>query len=178
MSHGLHRHRAQNRQDGAALITALVFLVALTLLTLASLGTSLLQLRMSGNEESTMKARQSVQAVIDNIIDNASTNFTITGDVGYTNCTSNVSGCNATGVALTGTTFDSASSTKITRVTEEASVRGYSTSLYRGASFAVEAKYDKASLGQGKAVTTQGYVRVYPCVAQCGGGAPTSSAHN
>ena len=57
-------------------------------------------------------------------------------------------------------------------------MRGYSTSLYRGASFAVEAKYDKASLGQGKAVTTQGYVRVYPCVAQCGGGAPTSSAHN
>ena len=168
MSHGLHRHRAQNRQDGAALITALVFLVALTLLTLASLGTSLLQLRMSGNEESTMKARQATQAVIDNVIDNASTNFTVTGDVGYT----------TTGVALTGTTFDSASSAKITRITGETSVRGYSTSLYRGASFAVEAKYDKASLGQGKAVTTQGYVRVYPCVAQCGGGAPTSSAHN
>lgn len=178
MSHGLHRHRAQNRQDGAALITALVFLVALTVLTLASLGTSLLQLRMSGNEESTMKARQSAQAVTDNVVDNASTNFTVTGTVGYTNCTSNISGCNATGVSLTGTTFDSAYSAKITRVTEEAPVRGYSASLYRGATFAVEAKYDKASLGQGKAVTTLGYVRVYPCIAQCGSGAPGSSAHN
>ncbi|MBI3575496.1 MAG: hypothetical protein HY083_07585 [Gammaproteobacteria bacterium] len=168
MSHGLHGHRAQNRQHGAALITALVLLVALTVLTLASLGTSLLQLRMSGNEESTMKARQATQAVIDNVIDNASTNFTVTGDIGYT----------TTGVALTGTTFDSASSAKITRITKETSVTGYDTSLYRGASFAVEAKYDKSSLGQGKAVTTQGYMRVYPCVAQCGGGAPASSAHN
>jgi type IV pilus assembly protein PilX len=87
----------RSSQQGAALLTALIMLIAVTLLSLASLGTSMMELRMSGNEESSMQAFQSAQAAVDALIDQdektpltAFKNFAVTGSLGYTQCSGNV----------------------------------------------------------------------------------------
>lgn len=87
----------RSSQQGAALLTALIMLIAVTLLSLASLGTSMMELRMSGNEESSMQAFQSAQAAVDALIDQdekspltAFKNFAVTGSLGYTQCSNNV----------------------------------------------------------------------------------------
>lgn len=86
----------RSSQQGAALLTALIMLIAVTLLSLASLGTSMMELRMSGNEESSMQAFQSAQAAVDAVIDQDEKspdttvkNFAVVGTLGYTKCTPN-----------------------------------------------------------------------------------------
>lgn len=169
---------APARQRGAALFMALIILAALTIVSLAALATSLVELRMSGNTESAMKALQAAQSAVENVIDNADQNFAVTGDVGNTNCTSNVSGCTANNVTLNSAVFDNANRVKITRQSAETTVPGYSVDKFRGAGFAVESVFDKASVGQGKSTLTQGYVRIFPCGGQCGGNQPTSATSN
>lgn len=90
-------------------------LIAVTLLSLASLGTSMMELRMSGNEESSMQAFQSAQAAVDAVIDQdektpatAPKNFAVVGPLGYTKCSPNIpigtpgypTGCQDTSIAL------------------------------------------------------------------------------
>jgi FlaG/FlaF family flagellin (archaellin) len=160
-------------QRGASLFTALIILVALTLLTLASLSTSLLQLRMSSNEESKAAAFQSAQASIDNIIntdyiarqplslDYSKQYFKIAGAIGHAQCTPNWSGgtCNTSIVTLT-SPLDSASSgpnkAKIVRLTDPISTRN--TKCPKAATFQIESVYDRSALGHGKSELIQGYI--------------------
>lgn len=105
----------RSAQQGAALLTALIMLIAVTLLSLASLGTSMMELRMSGNEESSMLAFQSAQAAVDAVIDQdekspstAIKNFAVVGALGYTKCSPNTpvgtpgypASCQATDITL------------------------------------------------------------------------------
>lgn len=87
---------SRSSQQGATLLTALIMLIAVTLLSLASLGTSMMELRMSGNEESSMQAFQSAQAAVDALIDQDEKspdttikNFAVVGSLGYTKCSPN-----------------------------------------------------------------------------------------
>lgn len=160
------------------MITALIILVVLTLISLASLGTSLLELRMASNEESTMKALQSAQAGIDHVIEKAEQNFIIAGNIGHTNCTTNKTGCNENNVALPTPPLDDGSAVVIKRVSEEGCVPNTSCKDMKGATYSITSTFDKSTLGLGKAELVQGYVKMFPCVSQCFNNTPITTAHN
>ena len=61
---------AGNRQRGAILVVALMFLIAITLLTLSSMRASNIGLYMAQNEESRIAAEQAAQALADAIVAN------------------------------------------------------------------------------------------------------------
>ena len=56
------------RQDGAILVISLVILVAITLLTISSMRSSNIGLRMAQNEESRIAAVQGAQALAEPVI--------------------------------------------------------------------------------------------------------------
>ncbi|HET7797678.1 MAG TPA: PilX N-terminal domain-containing pilus assembly protein, partial [Nevskia sp.] len=60
-------HGSPRRQQGAALATALLILIVLTLLGLAAMRGSRLELRLSQNAESRVNALQSAQAIADGV---------------------------------------------------------------------------------------------------------------
>lgn len=168
-------------QRGAALFTALIMLIALTIISLASLGTSLLELRMANNTEAGISAFQSAQSAIDNVIFNDTANFVITGDLNNTNCTTNADGtCDARNVELP-VPFVSNNQVTITRTSDSGCPPAdleTSCSKSKAASFDIYSKYDRSALGQGRAELNQGYVKLFPCVAgNCGTNTETA-LHN
>ena len=81
------------RQDGAILVISLVILIAITLLTISSMRSSNIGLRMAQNEESRVAAAQGAQALADAIVSDPNTTPVIGGS-GFTICTAGESGCN------------------------------------------------------------------------------------
>ena len=81
------------RQDGAILVISLVILIAITLLTISSMRSSNIGLRMAQNEESRVAAAQGAQALADAIVSDPKTTPVIGGS-GFTICTAGESGCN------------------------------------------------------------------------------------
>ena len=59
----------RKRQSGAILVIALVFLIAITLLTTSSMRSSNMGLLMAQNEEARVAADQAAQALADVIVD-------------------------------------------------------------------------------------------------------------
>ncbi len=80
-------------QDGAILIISLVILIAISLLTISSLRSSNIGLRMAQNEESRIAAEQGAQALADAIVSDPQTT-PVVGGSGFTFCTPGESGCN------------------------------------------------------------------------------------
>jgi len=156
-------------QRGAALFVALILLMAITLVSLASLSTSLLELRMSNNTEAGVSAFEYAQSAMDDVISNGSTNFLVTGVNGETNCTASYpTACTYNNVVLP-SPFDNAAANqlKITRTSDSGCpprIPNYETSCdkSKAASFTVDSLYDRSALGQGKAQVLQGYVKVFP----------------
>jgi Tfp pilus assembly protein PilX len=171
-------HRTQR---GAALLTALILLVALTIISLASLGTSLLELRMANNTESGISAFQSAQSAIESIIHDGSANMIVAGVVGHTNCTTGLS-CNENNVSLP-EPFDNFGSIKITRTTDSSCpprIPGSEVSCAwsKAAGFEINSKYDRSSLGQGQAELNQGYIKLYPTTPGGSSNEPETALHN
>lgn len=167
------------RQRGAALFTSLIMLIALTLLALASLGTSLLELRMSGNEEMAMSAFQSAQAGVDVVLNDALAEepqiVLARGTRGTTNCY-NIAGCTYTipSNLIPAPVNSNYSKISITQTDERGPAprsRRYATStkLFSAAYFEVESIFDKSAIGQGKAGAVEGFLQLLP-------GSPTSDA--
>ncbi len=75
--------RTTHRQHGAALATALFFLVILTLLGLAAMRAGNVDLRLSQNEVSRMDALQSAQTALDSVWKQSNTVMTILPGSGY-----------------------------------------------------------------------------------------------
>jgi hypothetical protein len=88
-------------QRGTVLVVSLVLLVGVTLVSLSSINTGMMELIMSGNEEARMTAFQKAQAGVESVIANES-NFTVVGLVGNSNCTASKSGetCSQTGLSF------------------------------------------------------------------------------
>ena len=80
------------RQGGAILIVTMVFLVAISLLTVSSMQASNIGLFMAQNEESRIAAEQGAQALADAIFSDPSATPVI-GGAGFTICTAGESGC-------------------------------------------------------------------------------------
>lgn len=173
-------------QRGAALFTALIMMIALSLVALASLSTGLLELRMSGNEEMAMSAFQSAQAGVDVIVNDAlsSQQFSVaSGGRGATNCYNWPDACTSTIAAssLPAPVNTTDYQIKITQVVASGAPppsRLFPTSarLFSAASFEVESRFDRSSVGRGKAVAAQGYFQLLPLPP--GGIPPTPQTGN
>lgn len=75
------------RQSGAALATALFFLVIITILGLAAMKAGQTDLRLALNEESRMTAAQSAQSLLDALLKGSSSNLLVQQGSGYVqNC--------------------------------------------------------------------------------------------
>ena len=79
----MNTHR--EKQQGAALIVALLFLLLITLVATTGAENSTLQLQMAGNEQSRVEALQQNMAVLDAIIDDPD-NTPVVGGVGFKIC--------------------------------------------------------------------------------------------
>jgi Tfp pilus assembly protein PilV len=162
----LLRPSSRSAQKGATLFLTLIMLVVITIISLATLGTSLMELRMSNNAESSMSAQQAVLSAVDNVLYNAEMNFTVAGGIGYTNCTSGISPCSENNITLPAP-FNSYTKIKIERESETMCpppLLHYSTSCTnsKAASFNVYSEFDRSFLGQGRSELNQGYINVFP----------------
>lgn len=75
----------KQRQRGAALATALLIMIVLTLLGLAAMRGSRLELKLSQNAESRVNARQSAQAIADGVTQ-VEASLAISNGAGYRAC--------------------------------------------------------------------------------------------
>lgn len=98
---------SRNKQAGAVLIVALLFLLLTAAISTTVMQTSVLEVRMAGNEQFNAEAFQKAQAIANAVAVDAD-NLVVTGDIGYRLCgTSAVDGdgnpladCDVSSIAL------------------------------------------------------------------------------
>lgn len=167
-------YRTHRKQQGAALLTALAFLIIITLLSINAIRTSTLELTMASNEQASTEAVQSAQSAIDALI--APINFPVTphyvGCYNYTSGASDASECTA---------FDTLPDTvttlphpPVTAATNKVRIRlesdgsficracESSASLFDGAVFTIESRYDNTSNRGGRAEIDEGFLMLIP----------------
>ena len=91
---------SKQKQGGAILVVALMFLVAITLFTISSMRSSNIGLFMAQNEESRIAAEQAAQALADAIVASPAST-PVVGTTGYTACTAGEKGCNRNDLPVT-----------------------------------------------------------------------------
>lgn len=156
-------------QRGAALITALIFLIIITMLSLSAMRSSILELRQASNDELRVAAFESAQAIIDAVM-NTPGNMPVVGDVGFLICTKYET-CEDTSLTLTGGLYADEIEDQQVRVRVERlgplfgpPPRGLGTSARNltAASFKIEADYNRTDDGLGRADLAQGVMVVVP----------------
>jgi Tfp pilus assembly protein PilX len=186
--------QTENPQRGAAMFTALILLIALTLVALASLGTSLLELRMSGNEEMAMSAFQSAEAGAEVIINDASlpdeevkflkarpgtgptTCYRTNTKYGWpSTCTYTVEASEVPPPVNSEDYHIKVTQTIDSGPPPPSGRYGTSSKHFSAASLEAESIYDRASTGQGKSVVVQGFIRLLPGGGVPPGGPPTGA---
>ena len=152
---GLRYFRTMRHQNGAILIIALMFLVAITLLTISSMRASKLGLFMAQNEESRVTAVQAAQALADAIVANPAST-PVVGTVGYTACTAGEYNCDRNDLPVSNDALESAvaSNHLSARVSRTGTIfrpppRIVESSIdkFTSASFTVVTEYDRTTEG-------------------------------
>jgi Tfp pilus assembly protein PilX len=136
------------RQQGAILMIALMFLVTITLLTLSSMRSSNIGLHLAQNEESRVAAGQAAQALIDAIVASPSST-PVVGVTGYSACTPGETGCDRNDLSIPNPTL----AAEVTANHLQARVDRVGT-LFRPPPRAVETSIDKFSSASFRIVTT------------------------
>lgn len=159
--------RPNKHQQGAVLIVALIFLLLTAMISATVMQTSILEVKMAGNEQLQEEAFQRVQAVA-NAIAADPDNLVVSGDVGYKICPTGASGCNNNSLALsslvtsvpTGVTLDyhierlgPLFAPMPFRMSES---NAGSANAYSAVLFEVSADYDGRSAGLGSSRIAQG----------------------
>lgn len=164
------------RQAGAALATALILLIVLTLLGLSAARSGKLALRLADNEQSRVEALEIAQSLVDTIADDA-TNLPIQNGTGYGSCF--LSPASAEGTSPQPPASFSCASNDVDLLdgryphyvyaqTERLAPerlpmqRGFGSSAlnYSGALFQITAGYDRRGDGQSAAEISEGIVRL------------------
>lgn len=167
-------HRLTDRHaQGSVLVISLVFLVILTLAATTTMRTSTMEMRMAGNEEARISTLEMTQSIVDEVVGEP-TNMVVSGDVGYVNCTANVSGCNDTNVTIDTNLLPAANAGRAQVVVERIAPalspapRGINSSAdaFLAARFEVDATYDGTSANEGQAGVVQGVIVLVPSGAQ------------
>lgn len=165
--------RQFRRQSGAALAVSLVLLVVITLLGIAAMRSSALELTMAGNQQLRMEAVERAQSIVDAVHNNGSA-FVVSDSSGYTNCTNNVplnadgtDPCHERSLVLPTSMFTT--TVDMAKVIREdppviAPPRGLGTSIvaFDAAPFSIEASYDERANGAGRAEVVQGSIVLVP----------------
>jgi hypothetical protein len=160
----------RNKQSGAILVIALLFLVTITLLTVASMRSSNIGLQMVQNEESQVMAVQGAQALADAIVADPGTTR-VTGDTGYTLCTSSETGCDRTDLAIENVTLTAAIASNIISARVQRIGPAFrppprviesSIDKFSSASFEVTTTYDRVDESLGRQQITEGVLVLVP----------------
>jgi len=150
----MSRLTGHRKQNGAALLVALSFLVVITLISLTAMRSTTTELRLASNNEERIAAEQVAQSAIDSVVSSPD-NFIVTGTEGETQTPAL-----ATNII---TEFNEASVT----LTEGATTNpprglGVSAEKFQGTLFHVDGKYDDLTNGRGQAFIGQGIVLLIP----------------
>lgn len=161
---------SRNKQQGAILVIALMFLVAITLLTVSSMRSSNIGLHMAHNEESRTAAVQAAQALADVIVANPESTPVI-GDTGFTACTAGQQGCDRSDLPVSDPTLAGEVSTSHLSARVERTgmifrppprVVESSIDKFTSASFKVTTTYDRVDEGLGRQEITEGVLVLVP----------------
>lgn len=160
-----------NKNHGAALVTSLILLMALTMVSLSAVQSTAVQVQISSNDQDTLNADQYAQSVVDAVIEH-STNFVVGASPGYTVCAASDTGCNQVINPLTATMFTPTDNMQVSpsdgvqaRITLEktgtaprlASKPSSATQFY-GAYFTITGSYNRTQENSGKATVVQGFI--------------------
>ena len=160
----------RQKQSGAILVIALMFLIAITLFTISSMRSSNIGLHMAQNEESRVAGIQAAQALADVIVANPAST-PVVGKTGFTTCTAGEQNCDrenlpvddsmlagevaayhlSARVERTGTVFRPPP-----RVVES------SIDKFSSASFRVTTTFDRVDEGLGRQQVTEGVLVLVP----------------
>lgn len=160
----------QQRQGGAILVVALMFLVAITLFTISSMRSSNIGLFMAQNEESRVTAEQAALALADAIVASPAST-PVVGSPGYTACTAGETGCNRNDLPVTDPVLASAVANGHIQARVERTgtlfrppPRAVETSIdkFTSASFRVVTTYDRIDEGLGHEQVTEGILVLVP----------------
>ena len=160
----------KNRQGGAILVVALLFLVAITLYTISSMRSSNISLFMAQNEESRVSAAQAAQALADAIVASPAST-PVVGDTGYTACTAGQTDCNRDDLPVNDPLLARAIDNSHLRARVERTgatfrppPRAVQTSLdkFSSASFRVITTFDRVDDGLGHEQITEGVLVLVP----------------
>ncbi len=163
------------KHKGAALVTSLVLLLALTMISLSAIQTSAIQVQISGNDGSTLEANQYAQSVIDAVIETP-TNFVVGASNGYTVCAATASGCDQVSIPLKdysmftsikgGISDTTGVQAKVklvkTGTAPRLGAKASSATAFSGAYFAINGSYNETSNDGGRSSVVQGFVMIYP----------------
>ena len=157
-------------QSGVILVIALMFLIAITLLTVSSMRSSNIGLHMAQNEESRIAATQAAQALADAIVANpASTPVICT--TGYTACTAGQMNCDRNDLPVDNPILAAGIaanyiSARVQRIGAEfrppPRIVESSIDKFTSASFTVTTTYDRVEDGLGRQQVTEGVLVLVP----------------
>ena len=162
--------QGRHQQRGAVLVVALMFLVAITLLTISSMRSSNIGLHMAQNEESRIAAIQSAQALADVIVANPAAT-PVVGKSGFTACTPGQAECDRNNLPISDPTLagDVANyhlSARVVRTggTFQPPPRAVESSIdkFTSASFQVTTTFDRVDEGLGRQQITEGIMVLVP----------------
>jgi hypothetical protein len=160
----------RNTEHGAALTTALIFLAVISLLSVASIRSSTMGVRMSQNEEARFSAIQGAQAFTEAIIASPAST-PVVGGAGFSNCTVGQQGCNLYGIAApVGYVAQQVAagnlSARVERLTppDKPPPRVLESSIdkFSAASFQITATFDRSDEGLGRAQLVEGLLVLVP----------------
>ena len=163
-------HNLKQRQSGAILVISLVFLVAISLLAVASMGSSNIGLHMAQNEESRVAAEQGAQAMADAIVSDTGTTPVIGGS-GFTICTVGETGCDVNSLPVTNAYLKTAIANghitaRVRRMGPDFGPppRAVESSIdkFTSASFEVVTTYDRVDEKLGRQQVTEGVLVLVP----------------
>jgi hypothetical protein len=158
------------RQRGAILVVALMFLVAITLLTLSSMRATNNGLYMAQNEESRIAAEQAAQALADAIVANPGAT-PVYGMQGFTACTAGQTDCDRYDLPVGDPVLEAAIasdhiSARVERVgpifRPPPRVVESSIDKFTSAGFRVTTTYDRMDEGLGRQQVSQGVLVLVP----------------
>lgn len=158
------------RERGIALITALIFLLVISLLSVSAMNTSRTELRMSSNAEARSVGFQTAQAMLDAIaVLPAAT--PVVGGVGYTLCTPTEANCNRNDLTLADGLFATEIGQEVLRArvermdpAERPPPRGTESSIdkFDAAAFEVRTVYDRSDVRGGRVTMVDGLLVLIP----------------
>ena len=168
----MNKHMAINshKQRGAILVIALMFLIAITLLTVSSMRATNIGLYMAQNEESRIAAEQAAQALADAIVANPSAT-PVYGMQGFTACTTGQTSCDRNDLAIQDPVLSSAiASNHISARVERVGpifrppprVVESSIDKFTSAGFRVTTTYDRVDEGLGRQQISEGVLVLVP----------------